>query len=184
MTEEQHQEPEKCSFVVYDGDFREAEIEWNSWKEGQDWNGYAKSNGIRTDPWLTTAHDEDFQYSLNLYASEDAKRNRWLLEASVADYLFYAVVDGKHNLMKLLLSASFASLFDTTAESMRGLHAIAHRSFRAWHGHDAPAEMYDSSLFVACNQCDPDGRTYRDDQRDQIVQRRRERERLAATKEK
>jgi len=129
---------------------------------------YLKSNGFSEHPTISTSGDADDgcpELAGKIYWPIDERQNRWLVEIECCDYTLHALVEGEHNLLRLLFSPPFASAFGGASAALRGLHAIAARSFRDWHGHEAPTSIEHRDLGYACDRCDPDGRGHRNEQR-------------------
>lgn len=163
--------------MIYDGSFRQGEIDWLSKAEEVpglvEWlelNGlthairFGEFGDLAIDVWVPDPSKPSA-----------AKHGGSFVMVDIGPISIEFVIEKKEHLMSFLMSPLVASRL--AERHLAGLHAIAQCSFRAWHGHEPPLDENDHSPFTTCRRCDPEWEETRQRERSKLMERRQNAER-------
>lgn len=154
-----------AQFIIFDGDFSEVEVSWlQAEEEGEEWDVWLSRNGFsKQELWgIRPEWNDMFPRGIEVFAHKEEPR--WVVTVSSGGQPFDFVIEGRVNYLKFL-SSSLCSSVDLQ-DHLRACRVILERSFRAWHGHDAPENEEDQSLETGCALCDPHGEPRRQQERE------------------
>jgi hypothetical protein len=173
-----------AKFIVFDGDFREAEVPWlEQMRSEEDWKEWLRRNKLRDfEDW--SSHDEWDDMGprqLSVYAHVEGRK--WLVLCSSGGSGIDFVIEGDVNYLKFLASPMCCTI--SLHENMASLRATVQAAFTVWHGHRPPDSMSDHDVTTTCSDCDPGFDETRELQRKKIregaVERRKAAERKAGS---